>query len=73
VPSSNPKCDAFSGALETRYTVGNAAGWAFIGAGAVTVATVVYVVITRKSEPPPVQASVFVGPSGGGATFGASF
>ena len=73
MPAANPKCDAFHSALSTRYALGNAAGWAFVGAGAITAVTIAYVLVTRKREAPPVQAAVFVGPQGVGAALTGSF
>ncbi|MEZ4302216.1 MAG: hypothetical protein R3B70_45230 [Polyangiaceae bacterium] len=72
-PASDPKCDSFRDALAARQTLGNAGGWTLIAGGALTVGAVTYVLITRSFAPPPVEASVFVGPDGGGATLRASF
>lgn len=72
-PDADARCDDLTSALSTRKTLGNAGVWTLIGGGAIAASTVVYVLVMRKHEPPPVQATAFVGAHGGGAALHLSF
>lgn len=68
-----PECKEQRDLLGQGSTLVNGGAWMLIGAGAVAAGTLTYVLATRSTAPPPVQAGVMVGPNGGGAVAQWSF
>jgi len=66
-------CKKYVDAGTTGATLGNAGAGMLIGAGAVAVGTLIYFLVTRSKEAPPVKAGVALGPFGGAFSVQGSF